>query len=81
MPQAAAGIDRVMAHRLGRESKVLRVLERRRAATLDDVLAEVYDDVPTFMHGYARMSLLAHAVKLVEDSRVLFDGERYGAVP
>jgi hypothetical protein len=41
------------------------------------VLPEVYDDVPQFMHAYARYSLLAHAVKLIEEGRAQVDGDLY----
>jgi glyoxylase-like metal-dependent hydrolase (beta-lactamase superfamily II) len=77
MPAAVAEIERVIGHRLAREDKLARALGRRRAATLDDVLPEVYDDVPKFMHVYARYSLLAHAQKLVEEGRAVLDGEHY----
>ncbi len=77
MPDAIGEIDRVTAHRLARESKLVRALSGRAAATLDELLPEVYDDVPKFMHVYARYSLLAHAVKLVEDGRVEVQGEVY----
>lgn len=77
MERAVEEIDRVIAHRLARETKLVRALAARGPATLDDVLPEVYDDVPPFMHGYARHSLLAHAIKLVEDGRSEVDGEVY----
>jgi glyoxylase-like metal-dependent hydrolase (beta-lactamase superfamily II) len=77
MPGAVAEIDRVTRHRLAREAKLVRALDTRGAATLDDVLAEVYDDVPRAMHAYARYSLLAHAVKLVEEGRARVEGEVY----
>jgi len=77
MPNALAEIDRVIGHRLGREARLVCALERRGAATLDEVLAEVYDDVPASMHAYARYSLLAHAVKLVEEGRAGCEGEVY----
>jgi glyoxylase-like metal-dependent hydrolase (beta-lactamase superfamily II) len=77
MPDAIAEIDRVIAHRLGREARLVRALAERGSATLDEVLPAVYDDVPKFMHLYARHSLLAHAVKLVEEGRAEGDGERY----
>lgn len=77
MPGAGAEIDRVVAHRLAREAKVVRALAARRAATLEDVLAEVYDDVPVALHAYARYSLLAHAQKLVEEGRAGVEGEVY----
>ncbi len=77
IPDAAQEIDRVVRHRLAREDKLVRALGSRRAATLEDVLPEVYDDVPSFLHRYARYSLLAHAIKLVEEGRVQPEGEVY----
>ena len=77
IPDAVAEIDRVIEHRLKREEKLVSVLERRGAATLDDVLPEVYEDVPSFMHVYARFSLLAHAIKLEEEGRSVCEGDVY----
>jgi len=77
IPKAEVEIERVIGHRLAREAKLVRALGGRRAATLEDVLPEVYDDVPKFMHVYARHSLLAHAVKLVEEGRARVEGEIY----
>ena len=77
MPRAIGEIERVIGHRLAREDKLARALGERGMATLDDVLPSVYDDVPRFMHVYARYSLLAHAVKLVEEGRAEVDGESY----
>lgn len=77
MPDAIAEIDRVIAHRLQREEKLVAAFRRRGAATLDEVLPEVYDDVPAFMHAYARFSLLAHAIKLEEEGRAARDGDVY----
>jgi glyoxylase-like metal-dependent hydrolase (beta-lactamase superfamily II) len=77
MPRAIAEIDRVTAHRIAREAKLARALDARGVATLEEILPDVYDDVPKFMHAYARHSLLAHAVKLVEEGRAIQEGERY----
>lgn len=77
IPKATAEIERVIGHRLAREEKLARALDARRTATLEDVLPDVYDDVPKFMHVYARHSLLAHAVKLVEEGRAHAEGEIY----
>lgn len=77
MPEAIEEIERVLRHRLAREAKLVRAIGARGSATLDEVLAEVYDDVPKFLHGWARHSLLAHALKLLEEARVELDGERY----
>ena len=77
MPNALPEIDRVIGHRLAREAKLVRSLDARRVATLEEMLPDVYDDVPKFMHVYARHSLLAHAVKLVEEGRAQLEGEVY----
>jgi len=77
MPEPLAEIDRVIAHRMLREERLVRSLAARGRATLDELLPEVYADVPKFMHVYARYSLLAHAVKLVEEGRARVEGETY----
>jgi len=77
MPSAIAEIDRVSAHRLAREERLVRELAARRTATLDELLPGVYADVPKFMHVYARHSLFAHAVKLVEEGRAQLEDEHY----
>jgi glyoxylase-like metal-dependent hydrolase (beta-lactamase superfamily II) len=70
-------IARVIAHRLKRESKVVAALAARGRATLDELLPTVYDDVPVSLHAWARHSLLAHAIKLVEEGRASESGETY----
>jgi glyoxylase-like metal-dependent hydrolase (beta-lactamase superfamily II) len=77
IPDGIAEIDRVLAHRLQREAKLVASFARRGRATLEEILPEVYDDVPKFMHLYARFSLLAHAIKLEEEGRAARDGEAY----
>jgi glyoxylase-like metal-dependent hydrolase (beta-lactamase superfamily II) len=77
MPQAHAEIDRVIAHRLKREAKLVAALGRRERCTLDEVLAEVYDDTPVALHALAKFSLLAHALKLAEEGRAGRDGETW----
>jgi glyoxylase-like metal-dependent hydrolase (beta-lactamase superfamily II) len=77
MPQAHVEIERVIAHRLKREAKLVAVLGRRGRCTLDEVLAEVYDDTPVALHALAKFSLLAHALKLAEEGRAGRDGETW----
>ena len=77
IPDAQAEIARVIAHRLGREAKVIAALAARGRATVDELLPSVYDDVPVALHGWARHSLLAHAIKLVEEGRAISSGETY----
>jgi len=63
------------AHRLAREDKVLRSLDRLGDATLDELTAVVYDDVAVDRHRWARLTLEAHLIKLARDRRA---GERDG---
>ncbi|HEV7610300.1 MAG TPA: MBL fold metallo-hydrolase [Steroidobacteraceae bacterium] len=57
------------AHRLEREAKVLRALERLGAATLDELTPVVYDDVAVERHRWARLTLEAHLIKLARECR------------
>ena len=69
-PHAEA--ERLIRHRLARESKVRQVLfDAGGAATLDALLPRVYDDVPQGLHPIAARSLQAHLEKLVEDGEVV----------
>ena len=77
IPDAQDEIARVIAHRLAREAKLVSALSARGSATLDDLLPVVYSDVPVTLHVWARYSLLAHAIKLVEDGRATESGEVY----
>ena len=77
IPDAQAEIARVIAHRLRREAKVVAALAARGRATLDELLPVVYDDVPVSLHGWARHSLLAHAIKLVEEGRATTRDDYY----
>ena len=78
MPGAHEEIDRVVAHRLKREAKVIDALRRLGpGATLTTLVPDVYDDTPVALHGLARHSLLAHLQKLDEEDRVVRDGERW----
>ncbi len=77
MPEPAAEIDRIVAHRLQRERKVIDALRRPGQATLDELVPEVYEDTPAALHGWARYSLLAHLLKLDEEGRARHDGVRW----
>ena len=70
--------ERVIAHRLQRESKVVAgLLQVGGAATLGELVPLVYADTPVALHPLARYSLLAHLQKLLEEQRVVQDGERW----
>ncbi len=71
-------VDRLLAHRLRREHKVIRTLETSSGgATIDELVAVVYDDVPAQRHAMASRSLLAHLRKLETEQRVTGIGERW----
>lgn len=70
MDQPRLAFDRIVQHRLKRESKVVFVLRELGAATPLSLLAAVYDDVPARMHPVAMRSLLAHVIKLQDEGVV-----------
>jgi glyoxylase-like metal-dependent hydrolase (beta-lactamase superfamily II)/8-oxo-dGTP pyrophosphatase MutT (NUDIX family) len=73
-------LRRLIAHRLAREKKVVDAIGRLRAASLEELLPVVYDDVPARILGAAARSLTAHLDKLVADGRARADGGRYALV-
>ena len=73
-------IRRLIAHRIGRERKVLGGLERLREASIEELLPVVYDDVPPRVHRWAARSLSAHLDKLVAEGAVRAAGERFSLV-
>jgi glyoxylase-like metal-dependent hydrolase (beta-lactamase superfamily II)/8-oxo-dGTP pyrophosphatase MutT (NUDIX family) len=73
-------IRRLIAHRLAREKKVVSSLGRLGAASLEELLPLVYDDVPQRIHRVAARSLSAHLDKLVADGAARAEGGRYALV-
>lgn len=67
--QPAACVQRYIAHRLGREQKVMTAIERG-AADFDAALALAYDDTPKFLWPLAARSLEAHLIKLERDGQI-----------
>jgi glyoxylase-like metal-dependent hydrolase (beta-lactamase superfamily II) len=70
---AQAEIVRIIAHRLKREEKVAERLAAAQPASVDALVASVYDDVDPRLHPVAKGSLLAHLLKLEEDGRAVRD--------
>lgn len=60
---------RYVAHRLGREEKVVAALGEAPGKSLEDLVAAVYADTPVFLWPIAKLSLLAHLIKLDKDGR------------
>ncbi|MFN3713180.1 MAG: MBL fold metallo-hydrolase [Alcanivoracaceae bacterium] len=74
-------VEATIGHRLAREEKVFQALAVMPDSLPGDLVAEVYTDVPTFLHGVAAFSLEAHLIKLVEDGRALRrDDGRYNGL-
>jgi glyoxylase-like metal-dependent hydrolase (beta-lactamase superfamily II) len=61
-------VELLRAHRLARESKVLRYIGA--GATLEELTPRVYDDVPSERHGWAKLTLQAHLIKLEREGRI-----------
>jgi glyoxylase-like metal-dependent hydrolase (beta-lactamase superfamily II) len=70
-------MEALVAHRLMRERKVWAALWKAENATDEELLPEVYDDVPAFLHRVAIQSLRAHLLKLLDDGRVRRQGDRW----
>ena len=58
-----AEVEKLVRHRLLREAKVARALAPA-PQSLDTLVVSVYDDVDPAMHEWAKLSLLAHLIKL-----------------
>ena len=68
---------RLIAHRLGREQKVVAAFAAKNPATLDELLPIVYSDTHARLHPVARRSLHAHLLKLEREGRVEQRGENW----
>ena len=65
-------VQKTIAHRLGREAKVLAALQALATAAPvaeADLLAAVYADTPKALHAMALRSLRAHLQKLQAEGR------------
>ena len=63
-------VEKLVRHRLMREAKVASALESV-PQSLDGLVVTVYDDVNPLMHEWAKLSLLAHLIKLEGERRAL----------
>lgn len=77
MQEPSKTIDSIIRHRISRESKVLRCIEKNKKSNLDELLLLVYDDVPEVLHPIAKYSLEAHLIKLIEDNKVKYLKNNY----
>jgi glyoxylase-like metal-dependent hydrolase (beta-lactamase superfamily II) len=75
MEDSAAVVEWLVNHRLQREAKVLKGLRGLKSASLDELVAVVYDDVDVSLHQMAKLSLGAHLIKLESEKYVIYDEE------
>ncbi|MEL0305866.1 MAG: MBL fold metallo-hydrolase [Halieaceae bacterium] len=68
IPDCRAEVEKLVRHRLMREAKVARALVLE-PQSLDTLVVSVYDDVDPAMHEWAKLSLLAHLIKLESEGR------------
>ena len=67
MPEPRQAMEKVIAHRLGREAKVLAALRELTPVSTSALLERVYADVPARLHPMAMRSLTAHLLKLRDE--------------
>jgi glyoxylase-like metal-dependent hydrolase (beta-lactamase superfamily II) len=72
-------IDQVVAHRLRREAMVAEALAAAGDAGVDELVAVVYRGLAPELLRFARLSLLAHLIKLGRDGRARAAGDRWHA--
>jgi glyoxylase-like metal-dependent hydrolase (beta-lactamase superfamily II) len=72
-------IDRVVAHRLRREAEVGAALAAAGEASVDELVEVVYRGIGAELQRFARLSLLAHLIKLGREGRARQLGERWHA--
>ncbi|HUF32106.1 MAG TPA: MBL fold metallo-hydrolase [Acidimicrobiales bacterium] len=69
-----AKIDEYLAHRRAREEMVLAALGEAGEATIAELVATIYTDVPEHLHGMARYSVWATLEKLAGEGRARGSG-------
>jgi glyoxylase-like metal-dependent hydrolase (beta-lactamase superfamily II) len=74
-------VDWLVNHRLGREAKVVNALINHPDLTTGQLTPFVYEDVDASLYGLAERSLLAHLIKLEEESRARRTNERWRLPP
>ena len=73
----ARAIERIIEHRLLRESRVLAAVRRHPRLTPHELVPHVYQDVSPHLFPLAERSLLAHLLKLEKDAAVVCEGDAW----
>src|ERR671918_780965 len=66
-------LDEYIEHRLARERQIVDALTARGTAIVTELVEDIYVDVPTELHRWARFSVWAHLRKLADEGRVKGD--------
>jgi len=66
-------VDAFLEHRRGRETQILRCLAAGHS-TIDEMVPEMYADVPRVLHPAAARSVLAHLLDMVDRGMVVCEG-------
>ena len=77
MDQPALEIEKLIAHRLKRETKVLAGIDQLGSSSLAQLVLVVYDDVAEHLLPWAKKTLLAHLIKLQREGVVLSEGDNW----
>jgi hypothetical protein len=64
-----AKLEEYVAHRLGRERRLLEALDAG-LRTRDELLDSAWSDAPAELRGFAALSLASHLEKLAEEGRL-----------
>lgn len=70
LPDCRSEVEKLVRHRLMREQKVRSGLQKTGPADLDALVVVVYDDVDPALHQWAKLSMLAHLIKLDREGAV-----------
>jgi len=69
-------LEWIIRHRLDREARVVRALERH-GGSVQELVTRVYDDVDAHVHPVAERSLLAHLIRLRENGHADEEAETW----
>jgi len=67
----------IIQHRLEREEKVIDALKKATTGNPDTLVEEVYNDVDATLFPIAKWSLEAHLIKLLNEERVIKEGNKF----
>jgi len=73
MPAPFTEIEKLIAHRLKREAKILERLRLLSPCTDDELVVSAYDDVGEHLLPWAKRTMSAHLIKLEKEGMVRFD--------